>query len=113
MIYAVTFAAIAISALLALIVRRQYFASRSEHARRLRLVEEIAYLRRTICEVGKVVAISGGGLDKRISEHDEIVSAIRTRAPALLREEPGLQYWLAANSEFFVALKAAVPYQRD
>ncbi|WP_036209457.1 MULTISPECIES: hypothetical protein [Massilia] len=96
-----------IIAVLAYTVRRQYQSSKSMDEYHLHLAEEIGHLRRQLGAVAAVIERSGGGVEKRIREHQEIVAAITTRQPTLFNDEPGLQHWLSANNEFFNALKSA------
>jgi len=73
----------------------------------MHLAEELQDLRRRLGAITKVVERSAGGVEKRISEHQEIVAAITARQPVLFKDEPGLKHWLNANDEFFRALKTA------
>lgn len=54
-----------------------------------------------------VVEGCAGGVQKRISEHTEIVGAIRSESPHLLEQKQGLNHWLSANYQFYKALRDA------
>lgn len=99
--------ALATIAILAYTVRRQFQSSQAMHEHRLHLAEEVHDLRRQLSAVVKVIECSGGGVEKRIREQQEIVAAITARQPGLFQNEPGLKHWLNANNEFFRALKTA------
>lgn len=72
-------------------------------------------MRERLASLSTVIEQSTGGVEKRIREHTEIVDTIKTHAPVLLEQEPGLQHWLRANVEFFKALQnvAARPLERS
>jgi len=99
--------ALATIAVLAYTVRRQFQSNQAMHEHRLHLAEEVQELRRQLGAVVKVIESSGGGVEKRIREQQEIVAAITARQPVLFKDENGLKHWLNANNEFFRALKSA------
>lgn len=97
-----------IVAVLAYTLLRLYQTNRAIIEHRLHLAEEVQDLRSQLGSVLGIIERHGGGIEKRISEHQEILAAITTRQPALFNDEPGLKYWLSANNDFFIALKSAV-----
>lgn len=100
--------ALATIAVLAYTVRRQFQSNQTMREHRLHLAEEVHELRRQLGAVVKVVEYNGGGVEKRIREHQEIVAAITARQPGLFKDEPGLKHWLNAQNVFLRALKSAV-----
>lgn len=99
--------AFATIAVLAYTVRRQFRSNQTMHEYRQHLADEVQELRRYLGAVVKLVECSGGGVEKRIREHQEIVVAITARQPGLFKAEPGLKRWLNAQNEFLRALKSA------
>jgi hypothetical protein len=104
------FAAFALAAIavLAYTVRRQFYTIKATHEHRMHLAEEVQELRRQLSAIIKVVERSGGGVEKRIREQQEIVAAIISRQPVLFNNEPGLKHWLNAQNVFLRELKSAV-----
>lgn len=98
---------IAVVAALAFTVRHQLMDKRYMGECRMQQAQEIQQLRDRLRTIAEVVDRRCGGVDKRIREHQEIVTAITIRQPALFEDEPGLKHWLSANDEFFKALKSA------
>lgn len=94
--------------LLCYVLRRQLNHNRSSKAYQLHLAQEINMLRSRLYRFGNVAQSYVGGVDKRITEHGEIMNAITARAPHLFDEEPGLKHWLSANSQFYTELRKAL-----
>lgn len=110
-IFFATFA-LAIITALAYTVHRQYHSRQAMDRYCLYLAEEAQGLRRQLNAIVDVIEHRGGGVEKRISEQQEILAAITTRQPVLFKDESGLKHWLNAHSEFFGALKSAVASER-
>ena len=102
--------AISIIGALAYAVHRQHQSIKTLHEHRLHLLQEVEHLRGQLGAVTTVIKCSGGGVAKRIREHEEIVSAITNHQPTLFEDEPGLRHWLGADDEFFEALASAGAY---
>lgn len=104
--------ALSVIAVLAYIVRRQFYSLKSNQEYVLHLAEEVQALRDQLDAIHKVVERSGGGVEKRIREQQEIVVAITSRQPVLFSNEPGLKHWLNAQNVFLRDLKSAVAGER-
>jgi hypothetical protein len=103
-------------AVIGALVRTVHRLSRTNQAlldQNLRTISEVEVLQHQRRKVMEIIKQSAGGVDKRISEHHEIVDAITERQPGLFEEEPGLKHWLSANSQFFHALKSAAERDHD
>lgn len=99
------FVLIVLVAALAYMLRRAIYLHRSAEAYIVHISEVSDARRVRLAALMDVLARSGGGLAKRLSEHAEIENAIRENGGTLLAIEPGLTYWLNANGQFFGALR--------
>lgn len=97
--------ATAFTALLAFGIKRQHYALNAGEAHRIHLAQENAALRGELRELHAMLTSCGGGVDKRISEHAEVVATINALAPQLYEQEPGLKYMLSANLQFFRSVR--------
>ena len=93
--------------LLAYALKRTFFAYKSALAYSIDRAREARFYQDRFKAVLAVVEDCAGGVEKRISEHAEIVDAIKSWTPGLLEEEPGLKHWLGANDQFYRALRDA------
>jgi hypothetical protein len=92
---------------LAYALKRARSSHKSAYAYSLDRAQEAQFYRERLKAVLAVVGECAGGVEKRISEHAEIVGAIKSSSPHLLEEVPGLKHWLSANDQFYKALRDA------
>lgn len=92
---------------LAYALKRALSSNKAAYAYSLERAQEAEVHRKRLGAMLAVVEGCAGGVKKRISEHAEIVGAIRSESPHLLEQKQGLNHWLSANDQFYKALRDA------
>lgn len=63
---------------------------------------------RTVVKVQRVLALSEGGIYKRIDENRELLELLQIQAPLVLHKYPWIEDWLRYQDNFLTDLSNAV-----